>query len=103
MDQVSLEVLDHTRADREFSVRTYFLLEHYPSDRLVISEVMLPDSKQERSIEASCWIEAKKKLGFPLTGLQEYMLNEKNNRNKAGRRSVRNVKDAGSELWTAYG
>jgi len=84
-------------------MKTYHLYEHFPSDRLVICEGTLAESKLERSVNASCWIEAKKKFGFPLTDLQEHMLNEKNNRNQTGRRLVRNVKNAGLELWTTYG
>lgn len=78
---------------------TYYLLWHPGTNRLVIDkDSSLHGYKVEKKVAAHSWIEAKKKLGFELTPLQQRMLDEKNNRAEAGRRLVRHIKDAGKEL-----
>ena len=84
-------------------MKNYYLLFNEKTNRLVIDSCKsLPGYVVQRHTKASCWIEAKKLLGFELTALQQEMLNEKNNRDSAGRRSVRHKQDAGAELRSAY-
>jgi hypothetical protein len=46
-------------------------------DRTVISEQIEPDAQRVmRDIGADCWIDAKKKLGYGLSTLQEWLLDE---------------------------
>ena len=82
-------------------MKNYYLLFNEKTNRLVIDSCKsLPGYVVQRHTKASCWIEAKKLLGFELTALQQEMLNEKNNSHQAGRRFVRHLKDAGAELRT---
>lgn len=84
-------------------MKTYYLLFNEKTNRLVIDSCKsLAGYVVQNKVSASCWIEAKKLLGFELTPLQQEMLNEKNNRDKAGRRAVRHKQDAGAELRAAY-
>lgn len=80
----------------------FFLLSENKTGRLVIDT----DGKSQSHVvqgtmTASCWIDAKRKFGFELTPLQQVLLDEKNNRLKAGRRTVGHVKDAGEKLRIA--
>jgi len=80
----------------------FFLLTEQQTGRLVIdSDNKLCGHIVERETTASCWIDAKRKFGFELTPLQQVLLDEKNNRLKADRRTVGHVEDAGPKLRIA--
>ena len=80
---------------------TYHLLWHPGTNRLVIEGRILPEYESQRTVRASCWIDAKKKFGFELTALQEEMLNAQNNSHKASRGTVYHIKDARPKLRPA--
>lgn len=73
---------------------TFHLLWHPDTNRLVIGGRILPGYESQKTVRASSWIDAKKRLGFELTALQNEMLNAQNNRGKADRGVVRNLEDA---------
>lgn len=80
----------------------FFLLSENKTGRLVIdANGKLQGCTVQNITTASCWIDAKRKFGFELTPLQQVLLDEKNNRLKAGRRTVRHVEDAGKKLRVA--
>lgn len=76
----------------------YYLLWHPKTNRLVIDKAKLVGYEVQKKTDAGCWIEAKKKLGFELTALQQEMLDAKNNSNQVGRGPVRHVENAGTKL-----
>ena len=56
-------------------------LEQVTDDRIVISDVIVARADVEgdrviRDIDAACWIEAKQNFGYPLTGVQDWLLGE---------------------------
>ena len=81
---------------------TYFLLWNKQTNRMMIDACMHAGWKKENSVEASCWIEAKKLFGFELSPLQQRMLDEKDNRVEISRRIIQHQQDAGAELWAAH-
>lgn len=77
----------------------FYLLWNEKTNRLVIDKNKdLKGYVVQKETTASCWIDAKRKLGFELTPLQQEMLHEKSNSTQAGRRFVRHLKDAGAEF-----
>lgn len=48
------------------------------SGRIVISNLIIADACSDdrvtRDVDAACWIEAKKSLGYGLSAVQEYLL-----------------------------
>ena len=80
----------------------YYLLWNKQTNRMMIDSHTHAGWKKENSIEASCWIEAKKLFGFELTPLQQRMLDEKDNRAEISRRTIQHKQDAGAELWLAH-
>lgn len=86
-------------------MNTYHLLWDPITNRLVIEQRKLNGYESQKTVRASCWIDAKKKLGFELTALQQEMLNASNAQNnsaKAGRRVVHNIEDARAKLRPAH-
>ncbi len=80
----------------------FYLLSEIQTGRLVIDSTIEPRKHvEQRTTTASCWIDAKRKFGFELTPLQQVILDEKNNRLKAGRRPVGHIEDAGAKLRIA--
>lgn len=73
---------------------TFHLLWHPDTNRLVIDGRILPGYESQKTVRASSWIDAKKRLGFELTALQNEMLNAQNNRNEANRGVVKNLENA---------
>lgn len=55
----------------------FHLLYNEETNRLVIHDNTLRGYEIQSTVRASCWIEAKKKLGFELTPLQSEMLDRK--------------------------
>lgn len=81
----------------------FYLLWHSVTNRMVIDRTKLKDYEVQKKTDALCWIEAKKNFGFELTPLQQEKLNAKSNSYQAGRRLLRDIKDAGAELWSTDG
>lgn len=79
----------------------FFLLWDPVTNRIVIDREHLKGHDVQAETEANSWIEAKRDFGFELTPLQRDRLNEANNRNQAGRRLLRDLKDARDELRAA--
>ena len=77
---------------------TYHMLWSSDTNRIIIHTTVLSGYISQRTVRASCWIAAKKKLGFDLTPLQEEMLNAKNNSAAPHRGTVVNLKDARTKL-----
>ena len=82
-------------------MNTFHLLWHPETNRLVIEERILKGYESQKTARATCWIDAKKKLGFELTALQEEMLNAQKVRTEAGRGVVRHIEDARAKLRPA--
>lgn len=76
----------------------FFLLWDPVTNRIVIDREHLKGHEVQAETEAKSWIEAKQIFGFELTPLQRERLNETNNRAQAGRRLLRDLKDARDEL-----
>jgi len=55
----------------------YCLYDNAKERRLVI-DCALGDGASINTVEASCWLDAKQKLGFELTALQSYFLERAN-------------------------
>lgn len=61
----------------------------FPDGRTVIHSMVEPNSYALREIDANCWIEAKKFLGYFLTNTQEWLLREfYEERERAARRAA---------------
>ena len=80
----------------------YYLLWNKTTNRMMIDSRTHAGWKNEKSVEASCWIEAKKLLGFELSPLQQRLLDAKDNRAEISRRTIQHKQDAGAELWLAH-
>ena len=79
----------------------YFLLWRKSDNRMMIDDHVRKGWKTEQKTEADSWLEAKQNFGFELSPLQKEILDAKDDRTKIGRRIVRHVQNAGSELWAA--
>lgn len=79
----------------------YFLLCRKSDNRMMIDTHVRKGWKTEERTEAESWLEAKQNFGFELSPLQKEILDAKDDRTKIGRRIVRHVQNAGSELWAA--
>jgi hypothetical protein len=56
------------------SAITWYLQDCPAQGRMIIDKVKRSDCEQDREVQASCWIAAKKALGFELTAIQEGLL-----------------------------
>ena len=79
----------------------YFLLWRKSDNRMMITDHVRKGWKTQERTEADSWLEAKQNFGFELSPLQKEILDAKDDRTKIGRRIVRHVQNAGSELWAA--
>jgi beta-N-acetylglucosaminidase len=79
-------------------MNTYHLLWHPETNRLVIDDHIIDGYESQKTTRAVSWIDAKKRFSFELTPLQQEMLNAQNDRDKANRGVVKNIKDAMSKL-----
>ena len=80
----------------------YFLLWNKRTNKMMIDTRVRKGWKTQERTEADSWLEAKQNFGFELSPLQKEILDAKDDRTKIGRRIVRHVQNAGSELWAAY-
>ena len=79
----------------------YFLLWNERTNKMMIDTRVRKGWKTQERTEADSWLEAKQNFGFELSPLQKEILDAKDDRTKIGRRIVRHVQNAGSELWAA--
>ena len=79
----------------------YFLLWNKRTNQMMIDIRVRKGWKTQERTEADSWLEAKQNFGFELSPLQKEILDAKDDRTKIGRRIVRHVQNAGSELWAA--
>lgn len=79
-------------------MNTYHLLWHPETNRMVIDDHIIKGYESQKTTRAASWIDAKKRFGFELTPLQQEMLNAQNDRDKASRGVVKNIKDARPKL-----
>ena len=79
----------------------YFLLWNKRTNKMMIDTRVRKGWKTQERTEADSWLEAKQNFGFELSPLQKEILDAKDDRTKIGRRIVRHVQNAGSELWAA--
>ena len=77
----------------------YFLLWNKRTNKMMIDTRVRKGWKTQERTEADSWLEAKQNFGFELSPLQKEILDAKDDRTKIGRRIVRHVQNAGSELW----
>ena len=80
----------------------YFLLWNKRTNKMMIDTRVRKGWKTQERTEVDSWLEAKQNFGFELSPLQKEILDAKDDRTKIGRRIVRHVQNAGSELWAAY-
>ena len=82
-------------------MKSYHLLWSVATNRLVIHNELIRGYVIQKTIKAKSWLDAKLKLGFDLTPLQQEKLDAQNNRAEADRRVERHKQDAGEVVRLA--